>query len=105
MTTSREELLMAVHSILNDVVEQGFHHLVSHPQESDELNRVIQEATDELNYQILKIDAHNFTSDSNELKEHFLHISKATQRKSLELLSRIQRLKQSEPRLNRRSHD
>jgi response regulator of citrate/malate metabolism len=102
MTTSREELRMAVHSILNDVVEQGFHHLVSHPQESDELNRVIQEATEELNYQILKIDAHNFTPGSRELEDHFLSISKTTQRKSLELLSRIQRLKQDVTSQSRR---
>lgn len=101
MTTSREELRRAVHSILNDVVEQGFHHLVSHPQESDELNRVIQEATEELNFQIVQIDAHNHPMDSDELKEHYLAISKNTQRKSLEFLSRIQRLKQPEMRSNR----
>ena len=101
MTTSREELRRAVHSILNDVVEQGFHHLVSHPQESDELNRVIQEATEELNFQIVQIDAHNHPMDSAELKEHYLAISKNTQRKSLEFLSRIQRLKQPEMRSNR----
>jgi hypothetical protein len=103
MTTSREELRRAVHSILNDVVEQGFHHLVSHPQESDELNRVIKEATDELNYQILKIDAHNYSPESNELQMHFQNISKSTQRKSLELLSRIQRLKSNETQINRKS--
>jgi response regulator of citrate/malate metabolism len=104
MTTSREELRRAVHSILNDVVEQGFHHLVSHPQESDELNRVIKEATDELNYQILKIDAHNYSLESNELEQHFQSISKSTQRKSLELLSRIQRLKSNESQINRRTN-
>jgi hypothetical protein len=101
MTTSREELRRAVHSILNDVVEQGFHHLVTHQQESDELNRVIHEATEELNFQIMQIDAHNHRTGSPELHNHFLAISKNTQRKSLELLSRIQRLKQPKMPSNR----
>jgi len=102
MTTDRDQLKYAVQEILNDVIEQGFHHLVNHPQSSDELNKIIKDATDELNYQLLKIDSHNFKSDSKELKEHFGAISKDAQRKSLELLSRLQRIQQVDiPRLKR----
>ncbi len=102
MATSREELKMAVHEILNDVIEQGFHHLVSHPQQSDELNRIIKDASEELNYQLLKIDSHNHHPGSKELDHHFQTISHDTQRKSLEMLSRLQRIQQLEnPRLKR----
>jgi arsenate reductase-like glutaredoxin family protein len=102
MTSSREELKKAVHEILNDVIEQGFHHLVSHPQQSDELNRIIKDATDELNYQVLKIDSHSFSAGSPQLLEHYKSISQDTQRKSLELLSRLQKIQQLEnPRLKR----
>ncbi|MEY3397814.1 MAG: hypothetical protein RL220_408 [Bacteroidota bacterium] len=94
MTTSREELKRAVHTIMNDVVEQGFHHLIHHPQSSDELNRLIREASDELSYQMLRIDAHSFRQGSRELHNYYLEISKSTQRKSIELLSKIQRIQQ-----------
>lgn len=102
MATSREELKMAVHEILNDVIEQGFHHLVTHPQQSDELNTIIKDATDELNYHLLKIDSHNFKPGSKELYQHYTTISHDAQRRSLELLSRLQKLQQLDnPRLKR----
>jgi arsenate reductase-like glutaredoxin family protein len=102
MQTNRDQMKYAVQEILNDVIEQGFHHLVNHPQNSDELNRIIKDATDELNYQLLKIDSHSFKPGSKELSDHFQCISKDAQRKSLELLSRLQKIQQLDiPRLKR----
>lgn len=92
MAANRDELRYAVQEILNDVIEQGFHHLINHPQESDELNRIIQDATEELNYQLLKIDSHNHLPGSRELHVHFETISRDTQRKSLELLALLQQI-------------
>ena len=85
MVTSREELRNALQELMNDVIEQGFHHLMNHPQQSDELNRIIKDATDELNYQLLKVDSHSFRNGSKELKNHYNIISHDTQRKSLDL--------------------
>jgi hypothetical protein len=102
MTTDRDQLRYAVQEFLNDVIEQGFHHLINHPQQSDELNLIIKDATDELNYQMLRVDAHNFKQGSKELTEHYRSISNDTQRKSLELLSRLQHIQKRDiPRLNR----
>ncbi|MFN0031737.1 MAG: hypothetical protein ACKVOR_06225 [Flavobacteriales bacterium] len=102
MTNTPESLKMAVHELLNDVIEQGFHHLVSHPQQSDELNKIIKDATDELNYQLLKVDSHNFAQGSKELLDHYQFISHDTQRKSLDLLARLQKIQWAEnPRLKR----
>jgi hypothetical protein len=102
MATSREELKSAVHEILNDVIEQGFHHLVRHPQQSDELNRIIKDASEEMNYQLLKIDSHNFKEDSQELITHYNTISHDAQRTSLELLGRLQKIQVLDnPRLKR----
>lgn len=92
MPTDRFELRRAVHSILNDVVEQCFHHLIHHPQHAEALNRIIREASDEINYQSLKIDAHTLRLDSQELYEHYAMISRDTHKKSLEMLSRLQRI-------------
>ncbi|MDZ4821876.1 MAG: hypothetical protein SH856_00265 [Flavobacteriales bacterium] len=92
MTTNRESVRLAVHTMLNDVIEQGFHFLVNQSQHSDEVNRIIKEATDELNYQLLKLDAHNFATDSEQLEQHFQTMNKDVHRKSLELLSRLQKI-------------
>jgi len=102
MATSREELKHAVHSLLNDVIEQGFHYLIHNPQQSDALNRIIKDATDELGYLNVKIDAHSFKPNSPFLQSHYENISKDAQRKSLDLLSMIQKIRiASNPRLKR----
>lgn len=102
MEINREALRTIVQELMNDVIEQGFHHLVNHPQQSDELNRIIKDATDELHYQLLKIDSHQHPSGSLQLKNHYDEISKDTQRKSLDLLSRLQKVQLLDnPRLKR----
>lgn len=93
---SRSELQHAVRNILDDVIEQSFNHLIHHPQNSDELNRIIREATDEFNYLYLKIDAHQYPQKSPDLEKHYATISKDLQRKSLHLLSRLQRIQQGD---------
>jgi hypothetical protein len=92
----REEVRHAVNSMFNDVIEQAFHFLVQHPQTSDEVNRIIKEASDEMNYQLLKVDAHNHPPASNHLQNHFHVINKDVHNKSLELLSRLQGLQRSQ---------
>jgi arsenate reductase-like glutaredoxin family protein len=102
MATSREELKSAVHEILNDVIEQGFHHLVRHPQQSDELNHIIKDASEEMNYQLLRIDSHNYKEDSEELHQHYSTISRDAQKTSLDLLGRLQKIQVLDnPRLKR----
>ncbi len=102
MESNRHNLRYAVQELLNEVIEQGFHHLVNHPQNSDELNRIIKDATDELNYQLLRIDSHSFRKESKELIEHYAQISRDSQRKSLELLGQLQQVQQRDvPRLKR----
>lgn len=95
MFTNRNDLHRAVHSIMNDVVEQCFSHLIHYPQDSDELNRIIRDASEETNYQILKIDAHNFKYGSTDLVQHYNTISHDTQKKSLQLLSRLQKIQRA----------
>jgi len=102
MESNRDNLRYAVQELLNEVIEQGFHHLVNHPQNSDELNRIIKEATDELNYQLVRIDSHSFQKDSHELMVHYQQISQDSQRNSLELLGKLQQVQQRDvPRLRR----
>lgn len=96
MPANKPELKRAVHTILNDVVEQCFKHLIHYPQKSDALNKIIKEATDEINYLIIKIDAHNFKKGSPELDNHYNVISKDLHKKSLHLLARLQQVQREE---------
>jgi len=95
MPTTRAELKRAIHTILNDVIEHCFKHLIHHPQNSDELNKIIKESTDEINYLVIKVDAHNLKKGSSELTDHYQGISKDLHRKSLYLLSRLQKVQRS----------
>ncbi|MBL0315986.1 MAG: hypothetical protein IPP69_09470 [Flavobacteriales bacterium] len=102
MEMTRDALRNVVQELLNDVIEQGFHHLVNHPQQGDELNKIIKDATDELNYQLLKVDSHNHHVNSPGLARHYDEISRDTQKKSLDLLSRLQKVQITDnPRLKR----
>ena len=92
MPTNRSELKRAVHVLLNDVVEQCFQNMIHYPEHSSELNRIIKDATHEINYLSLKIDAHDFKIDSPELKDHYKVISRDTHKKSLHLLGKLQSL-------------
>ena len=92
MPKTRDELRDAVHVMLNDVVERCFTHLIHHPQHSDDLSTVIKETSDDLNYFMLKIDAHNFEKGSKELEDYYNEISSEVHRKSLHLMMRLQRV-------------
>lgn len=93
---SRSEIHQAVNVLLNDVIEQSFGHLVRHPQQSDELNRIIKEASEDLNYFLLKIDAHQHIHHSDGIKAHYEGITKEVQRKSLHLLARLQQIQRKD---------
>jgi alcohol dehydrogenase YqhD (iron-dependent ADH family) len=81
---------------LNDVIEQSFGHLVKYPQNSDSLNRIIKEASEDLNYFLLKIDAHQHLHQSEAIKEHYRSITKEVEKKSLHLLSRLQQIQKAD---------
>ncbi|MFN8777732.1 MAG: hypothetical protein ACK5XV_13305 [Flavobacteriales bacterium] len=102
MGTNRDQLRYAVQELLNEVIEKGFHHLVNHPQDSDELNRIIRDASDELNYQLMRVDSHSHREGSRAMDEHYAEVSRDCQLRSLELLGRLQQVQQRDiPRLRR----
>lgn len=95
MKTDHNELKRVVHVLMNDVVEQCFEHMVHHPHQCDELNAIIRDASKEINYLCLKVDAHNHHPSSKDAENHYQSINHDAQRKSLELLARLQRVQRS----------
>jgi uncharacterized protein YihD (DUF1040 family) len=101
-TMNRESARRAVQELLNDVIEQGFHHLLRHPQQGDGLNQIIKDATDEMNRQLLQIDERSKDAALPALSEHYREVIRDTENKSLHLLSRLQKIQQIDnPRLKR----
>lgn len=58
------------------------------------LNEIIHEATQERSYLNIKVDAHNFPAQSEQEREHFRQISRELHKKSLQLMGRLQDVKQ-----------
>lgn len=102
MENSRESTRLVVQELMNEVIEQGFHELVHRPQESINLNELIQSATTILGEQLQRIDNHHYKKGSEELQHYWKTITNDAERVSLELLKEIQRIKQQyNPRLRR----
>ena len=92
MIQRRTEVRHVVHSLMNEVIEQGFQHLVHHPQQSDELNKLVIQASEELQQQLTEIDNHPYQEESNAAKVHFRTIAAKAEQRSLELLAWLQRI-------------
>jgi hypothetical protein len=102
MENSRDYTRSVVQQFMNEVIEQGFHELVSRPQESTRLNILIQSATNKLGEQLHRVDHHDFSEGSKELHTHWQTITAEAERESFEMLSEIQRIRQQyNPRLKR----
>ena len=102
MENSRESTRNIVQQLMNEVIEQGFHELVSRPQESTRLNILIQTASHKLGEQLHRIDHHDFKDGSKEQQDYWHSITSLAERESLEMLSEIQRIQQQyNPRLKR----
>ncbi|MEO0404638.1 MAG: hypothetical protein AAF193_07180 [Bacteroidota bacterium] len=96
MSTRHNDLKKAVHSMLNDVVEQCFQRMIHHPEDASDLNGIIKDATDEINYQVLKLEANQSVNDPVKLDEIHRVVSKDTHKKSMELLRKLQHLQKSQ---------
>jgi stress-induced morphogen len=99
---NRDTARQVVQELLNDVIEQGFHHLLRHPQQGDGLNQIIKDATDELNQQLARIDDQSIPNQPLPQAQHFKLVIAETENRSLYLLSRLQKIQQLDnPRLKR----
>ena len=92
MSTNQTHLKKAIYNMFNDIIEQSFRQMIHFPEEGDVLNGIIKDATDELNYLVMKLDSHNFEPNSQSLQKHYNEISRDLNRSSLELLGRLQKI-------------
>ena len=102
MQNSRESTRNIVQELMNEVIEQGFHELVSRPQESTRLNILIQSASNKLGELLHHIDHPEFKDGSKEQQAHWQTITTMAQSESLAMLSEVQRIRlEHNPRVKR----
>ena len=102
MQNSRESTRNIVQELMNEVIEQGFHELVSRPQESTRLNILIQSASNKLGELLHRIDHPEFKDGSKEQQAHWQTITTMAQSESLAMLSEVQRIRlEHNPRVKR----
>lgn len=97
----RTELKSAISTLLGDVTEQCFHHLIHHPQQTMELNEIIRDCAKETNYLLLKVDAHGHPANSEGALAHYKIVSRDLHKKSLHLMSRLQNVKRVKSNVDR----
>jgi hypothetical protein len=89
----KEDVLRAIDSILNDVVDQSLKHLMRHPQSDNELNLIIREATEEISR--LKGSLENHHAAAKEEKElHYRAVADELHSNSIRLLQRLNDVKE-----------
>lgn len=89
----RSILKNAISTLLGDVSEQCLQFLVHHPEKSTPLNAIIRECSEEMNYLVLKVDAHPHPEGSEGALAHYKVVSRELHKKSLQLMSRLQKVK------------
>lgn len=94
MPVDHTEIKQAVHAILNDVVEQCFQCMVHCPEHSEELNKIIQDASNDIRNFSNQIDLFVERCSDVELRNELTFVSKELHKKSLIHLSRLQRIQQ-----------
>lgn len=95
MPVDHTEIKQAVHAILNDVVEQCFHYMVNCPEHGDDLNKIIQEASTDIKHFNERIDRSVMECNESDLKENMSVLTKDLHKKSLILLSKLQKIQRS----------
>mgnify|MGYP006163551671 FL=1 len=90
MTLQFEDVRKAIHSMLNEVVEQGFQHSQNFPNDSDVAHQLIQKSDTELKNLINLARKDNLTLNPDVKQQAFKQTIKQAEKTSLNLLSQLQ---------------
>ncbi|HHZ82031.1 MAG TPA: hypothetical protein EYN28_06375 [Flavobacteriales bacterium] len=96
-----ENVRRAIHSMLNDVVEQSFAHVLAYPVDDESAHRLIKKANKSLKRIVLQAKQDNLIQDENLKQAALRNCVKQAQRTSLELLSELQVLRRNQLTLKR----
>ncbi|MGY8917696.1 MAG: hypothetical protein ACKVJ6_05430 [Flavobacteriales bacterium] len=90
MSLQFENVRKAIHSMLNEVVEQGFQHSRNFPNDSDVAHQLIQKSDTELKNLINLARQDNLTLNPDLKQQAFKQTIKQAEKTSLNLLAQLQ---------------
>jgi|GEM_PF-4791211 len=91
----KETLQRAIETILNDVIDRGFMHLMRYPQHDSSLNVIIRKASDNIHRLKRRLENHTSVTAAEQIA-HYNSVSEDLQRTSLQLLGELQAIEKSD---------
>lgn len=91
-----ENVRRAIHSMLNDVVEQSFAHVLAYPIDDEQAHKLIKRANISLKSLVTQAQLDSLIPDENLKQEALRATVKSAQKISLKLLSELQILRKSQ---------
>lgn len=88
----KDHLKKSVYIMMNDIIEQCFKKMIHFPEEGEKLNKIISEATKNLNELTNKLDENHHSSNSPEGKIFYDEVASELRHKSLTLQRQLQNL-------------
>jgi hypothetical protein len=90
--SNKNEIRSAMQEMMNDVMNRGYDLLIQKPEQSEELDRVLTQASESLCTQLKELEQVKFSASEMELDAHYELLSQRAQERNLELLSKLQRI-------------
>jgi hypothetical protein len=90
--SNRDEIRSAMQEMMNDVMNRGYDLLLQKPEQSEELEKVLSQASESLSEQLTEFDQVKTTAPEYEMEERYEILSQRAQERNLELLSALQRI-------------
>lgn len=95
----KEVVRRAIETILNDVIDRGFKHLMHYPQSDSALNVILRKASEDMSRLKVELENHSASTEA-ERARHYKAISDDLQKTGLSLLSELQEIEKSDKRSN-----
>lgn len=100
-----ENVRRAIHSMLNDVVEQSFAHVLAYPIDDEQAHQLIKKANISLKALVSQANLDALIPDENLKQEALRATVKSAQKTSLMLLSELQVLRKNKTPRNKITND
>lgn len=90
--SNRNEIRSAMQEMMNDVMNRGYDLLLIKPEQSEELEKILSQASESLSAQLTELEQVKMTESETEMEERYEILSQRAQERNLELLAALQRI-------------
>ena len=97
---NKDEIRSAMQEMMNDVMNRGYDLLIHKPEQTQELDKLLTRAAENLSAQLGELEQIEHTSSEKEAEARYEGLSKQSQERSLELLAAIQRIERGQSNID-----